>query len=288
MAFAAAIGFYDGVHEGHRFVLSSLRQVAAEEGMQTLAVTFRQHPATLTGRREAPPLLTTLEERLQLLRCETDCVLMLDFAQISHLTAAEFMQLLRSKYGVELLLMGYDHRFGSDLLRLPADYAAAAGKASMRLRWLPEHRQAETHVSSTEIRRLLLKGDAETAARLLSRPYMLAGTVVHGREIGRRMGFPTANLQIEDADKLIPADGVYICRVEQGEDRWKGLLNIGSNPTVGGTERTLEVHIDGFSGMLYGKRLRIALLRYLRQEQRFPTTDALRRQIAADLKALRG
>ena len=284
------------MHRGHRFLLAQLRATAEREGLESAVVTFREHPKMLlTG--QSPALLTTTEERLRLLsQTGIDHLICLDFAAVQQLTAEAFMRLLHEQYGVDILLMGYDHRFGSDRLVAIDDYIARGEAAGIRVR-LQEQAPAGA-VSSTRIRCALQAGCISEANELLGYAYTLSGTVVHGRGLGHQLGFPTANIEPE-ALKLIPAPGVYATRIylsddnpeprtENPEPRTENLsiTNIGSNPTVGNTNTTIETHIPDFKGDLYGRHVTLTFLRRIRGEQRFPSLDALRRQIAADIRQL--
>lgn len=277
------------MHRGHRFLLAQLRATAEREGLESAVVTFREHPKMLlTG--QSPALLTTTEERLRLLsQTGIDHLICLDFAAVQQLTAEAFMRLLHEQYGVDILLMGYDHRFGSDRLIAIDDYIARGEAAGIRVR-LQEQAPAGA-VSSTRIRRALQAGHISEANELLGYAYTLSGTVVHGRGLGHQLGFPTANIEPE-ALKLIPAPGVYATRIYLSDDNPEprtenpSITNIGSNPTVGNTDTTIETHIPDFKGDLYGRHVTLTFLRRIRGEQRFPSLDALRRQIAADIRQL--
>lgn len=280
MALAATIGFFDGVHSGHRFVLDRLRMVAQENNLESAVVIFEDHPQqVLRGVRV--PLLTTFNERVDLLKNNgINIVLPFCFEEIRSLTAEAFMRLLHERHQVDVLVMGYDHRFGSDRMTAFADYEACAARVGIRLVCLPQN--PASNASSTAIRRALLAGNIEQANRLLGYPYTLCGKVVSGRQLGRTIGFPTANLSLPE-EKLIPAAGVYICEV----DGRKALLNIGNNPTVNGTEQTVELYLPDFEGDLYGKSLTVRLLNYLRPERKFEDMEALRQQIVQDVAALK-
>ena len=281
MALAATIGFFDGVHTGHQFVLQRLSVIAAENGLKPAAVIFEDHPQEVL-RGVQVPLLTTLEERVALLKNNgIQEVLSFRFETIRRLKAEEFMQLLKEQYDVRLLVMGYDHHFGSDRLTEYADYQSCAMRVGMQLTRLPQN--PNSPASSTKIRQALTVGNIEEANRLLGYPYSLEGTVVAGKQIGRKIGFPTANLSVLNG-KLIPAAGVYACEAEGH----KALLNIGTNPTVNGTEQTIELHLLDFQGDLYGKRMNVKLLRFIRADRKFDSIDDLKRQIQSDVEVLRG
>lgn len=291
--YAATIGTFDGVHRGHCYLLRQLRERAAERGLQTLALTFRQHPALTLG-YPAPPALSLLADKVEHLCREVDAVEVLDFtAEMAHLTAREFMQHLRDHYGVRLLLLGHDHHFGRPTP--DDDYERDARELDIELiRALPLAVDADNPsrgtISSSAIRRALMEGRLDEANEALGRPYTLSGTVVRGHQVGRTLGFPTANLRCE---QLLPLAGVYAVEVANtavadGASALPALLNIGHRPTVqNGNDLSVEVHIPGFSGDLYGQTLSVTLLRRLRDEQQFPSLEALRGQIAQDIKEIR-
>lgn len=279
----ATIGFFDGVHKGHCFLFERLRCEAVERGLDPLIFTFDVHPRAVLQSDYVPQLLTDLEERKALLRCFGE-VVVLPFRDVQSLTAAQFMQILKERYDVSVLLMGYDHRFGSDKLRAPEDYRRIGASVGIDVLTLPEFVEGAQHVSSTEIRYALEQGDIATVNALLGRPYTLRGVVEHGNGIGRTIGFPTANIAVNDPHKALPKNGVYAVeiQVEEGEKR-PAVLNIGTNPTVGNKNLTVEVHIPDFDQDIYGKSVTISLLRYLREEQRFDSLTALHEQIIRDI-----
>lgn len=285
MAYVATIGFFDGVHVGHQFLLSSLRQQAAQRAMKAAVVTFEEHPrSVLYG--ISPALLTTYEERTALLKQQSlDEIYVFQFDVVRDMTSSEFLHLLRERCDVRVLLMGYDHQFGSDGKKTMTEYQRLGEEAGVEV--LPITQAPEGDVSSSKIRRLLLTGDVCQANAMLGRPYRVQGTVVHGRGLGRQIGFPTANICVDNKDKLIPKDGVYSVQVTTADGTsHKALLNIGTNPTVGGSERTLEVHIPDFSGDLYGQPITVEFARYIREEHKFTSVDTLRKQIQQDLNSL--
>lgn len=284
MEYAATIGFFDGVHRGHLYLLSQLRQQAARSGVGAMAVTFRQHPRQLiTGVNV--PLLTSEQERISLLQSQVEQVAELDFTAVRSLSAEDFLRFLRSDYGVRLLLMGYDHRFGSDRLSSPEDYAACGRRAGVEVLTVPQ--APEGAVSSSKIRKALEEGDVVSAGTMLGRPYSIEGEVVHGRGLGRTLGFPTANIQPSEPCLLIPRNGVYAAEVLSGGQTWRAVVNIGTNPTIGNNRQTIEAHLLDYEGeSLYGATLVLRFLRRLRDERRFDSMDALCRQIRQDIQSL--
>ena len=282
----ATIGFFDGVHKGHCFLFEHLREIAAQRGLQPLIVTFDTHPRAVLQSDYMPQLLTTLEERKALLSAFGE-VVVLPFTQVQPLTAEDFLKQLKSRYEVDILLMGYDHRFGSDRLKHPQEYRRIGEQQGIEVITMSEFTEGEWHVSSTEIRQALENANIALATELLGRHYHLTGTVVHGNGIGRTIGFPTANIQPDDDCKIIPGAGVYEVQISNIESHiLPALCNIGTNPTVGNAERTIEVYIPSFEGNLYGRQLMLSFVRFLREEHKFASIESLRRQISEDLSSL--
>ena len=283
MAKIATIGFFDGVHRGHRFLFAQLNELAHERGLQPVIYTFRQHPRqVLTG--ESPPMLSTLTEREQLLKTHAE-VKLLDFTLVQHYTAEEFMQFLYRKEEVEVLLMGYDHRFGSDRLKGFSEYEKVARRVGLRVERAHECLVDALPVSSTRIRKLLDEAQIRQVNRLLGYEYSLTGIVEHGNGIGNQIGFPTANIQI-DAIKHLPASGVYTAHTQIDGVVYSALVNIGNNPTIGNERLSVEAHIVGYQGDLYGQQLTIYFSDFVRSEQKFASLADLQRQIEKDMQML--
>ena len=279
----ATIGFFDGVHRGHQYLFEQLRNQAAEHGLQPLIITFQQHPRSILQRDYQPQLLTPDIERIELLREQNNGqVEVFDFSQIQALTAKEFMILLSSKYNVSALLMGYDHSFGSDRLRHIYDYKRIGQETGIEVIPAKELTDNEFHISSTEIRSALNYGNIVLANQLLGRPYSISGKIIHGKALGRTIGFPTANLCPSDSRQLLPKSGVYAGRMMDK----KVIANIGTNPTIGNDQLSIEVHIPGFNGDLYGSQQTIVFERFIREERKFSSLLSLRRQIHDDLSVI--
>ena len=283
---AATIGFFDGVHAGHRALLADVQTAAAEKGLASGIITFREHPKTVLT-HERMPLLTTTEERMALLAATgIDFCILLDFTPaVAGLSAYDFMASIHERYGVQHLTIGYDHRFGHDSSDTPDDYRRYGEKlgitVSQSAAYMPDGRKA----SSSAIRRLLGSGEVREAARLLSYEYRLEGTVVEGQQLGRRIGFPTANIVPACADKIIPANGAYAVRVWlDGGKEYGGMLNIGTHPTVTPDSRVknIEAHLFDFNSSLYGQRLRIEFVEFLRPEYHMDNIESLRMQLLHD------
>lgn len=286
MSKIATIGFFDGVHKGHQFLFAQVCSIAEQEGLQPLIVTFDQHPRAVLQNDYIPQLITSLEERKALLQQYAE-VLVLPFGQIQVLTAQQFMSFLKDEYDVQKIVMGYDHRFGSDKLNQIHDYRLVAQSIGMEIIKQGEYIDGEWHVSSTEIRQALLNGNVVVANELLGRGYALNGVVVRGKGIGRTIGFPTANIQPNTPEKIIPKPGVYLVQAQMNTSQWiPAILNIGTNPTIGNNILTIELHIPHFEENLYGKQIQLRFNRFLREEKKFASIEALRRQIQEDIKSL--
>ena len=285
----ATTGFFDGVHLGHRLVIERLVSLARERGDESLVVTFWPHPRAVLqdGARELR-LLNSLEEKKELLRSlGVDRVEVLDFTRsFAALTAEQYLrEILRDRFGVATLLMGYDNRLGSD--RLTADMLLSKASAlDIELIELEPFGQdvhpALTHISSTRIRKSLEDGKVEEAAEMLGYRYSLKGVVVAGNRLGRTIGFPTANMKLYEPLKLVPGRGVYAVEAEVLGKKYRGMTNIGLRPTVGGSFTTIETHILDFDEDIYGLPLRITFLRRLRDEVHFPSLEALKDQLEKD------
>ena len=277
----ATIGFFDGVHRGHRFLFAQLHEHAKHYQLTPAIYTFDCHPKELlTGK--APAMLTTHAERKMLLQRFGE-VHFLDFAQVQHLTAEQFMRYLQEEEQVEVLLMGYDHRFGSDQLKGFSEYEKVARGVGLRLERAHECLVDSLPVSSTRIRKLLHEGQIKQVNRLLSYHYSLTGIVEHGNGIGAQIGFPTANIHIQ-SDKLLPMSGVYVAKSIVDNQTWATVVNIGSNPTVGNNHVTVEAHLIDYQGDLYGKMLVIVFEDFIREERKFGSLSELQGQINEDVQ----
>ena len=285
----ATIGFFDGVHIGHCHLINMLKKVARERGVEACVITFDGHPRQVVQPEWCPEMLTSLEEKTQLLkatgidRCE---VLHFD-REMANQSAHDFMlHTLKEKLGVSILVTGYDNRFGHNRSEGFEDYVRYGKEIGIEVIKGEELTDGSNNVSSSSIRRMLKEGRIEDATRCLGREYQLTGTVVGGEHIGRTIGFPTANIRPDDSSKLIPANGVYAVDVwsQAGDiNRERAMLNIGTRPTFNGTATTIEVHIPHFAGNLYGSTLSIAFLRKIREERKFDSPEALVEQLNKDL-----
>ena len=282
---AATIGFFDGVHCGHQYLIDEVKRLAQARGLKSMVIPFDQHPRQVLQADYVPQLLTTTQEKVQLLQgLGVDHVEVLHFTpEMAALSAQQFMQqVLKERLGVRLLLIGYDHRFGHNRAEGFEQYVQYGREMGIDVVQNTAYTSPDgIRVSSSVV---LTEGDVALAARCLGRPYQLQGTVAHGFAEGRKMGFPTANLDVSGLPLLIPARGVYAVRVGFGNEACvrPAMLNIGQRPTFGGLLTTIEAHVFHFNADVYGQPMRVAFVDRLRQEQRFDSVEALERQLADD------
>lgn len=261
-------------------MFETLRKQASERGLEPLIVTFAEHPRAALQSDYVPQLLTTRKERVRLLSAYGE-VLVLPFGEVQPLTAETFMRYLHDEQDVRALLMGYDHRFGSDRLKHPQDYRHIGERVGIDVLTSAEFTEGEWHVSSTEIRQALETGNIALANELLGRAYSLTGTVVHGKGLGRHLGFPTANIAPDDPHKIIPKTGVYIAELSTPTmDKAPAFVNIDR-------EGVIEAHIPSFRGDLYGQKLKLHFVRFVRDEKHFTSLEELKEQIKADVDNIR-
>lgn len=269
---------FDGVHLGHRAILDALATHAAASGREALAFTFAVHPReTITG--EPVRLINTPEQKLELIAPFARAVL-LDFSKADFtLTANEFLTRLQADYGVEALVMGYNNSIGSDR----RDAAWLRMHSPIEIIEVERFGESTETPSSSAIRRFIEQGDVESARALLGHDLTVRGRVGTGRQIGRKLGFPTANIEPTEARQMLPADGVYAVDVHVGGEVKRGMANIGTRPTLSdGRGRTFEVNIFDYEGDLYGQALGITFLRFLRPEMTLPSLEALEARLLLD------
>lgn len=283
---AATIGFFDGVHLGHRFLINELKETAKARNLPSAVITFPEHPRAVLHADYQPKLLNSFDEKLELLASTgVDYCIVLDFTvELSHLTAQEFITtVLAGKLHVEVLLIGYDHRFGHDRKDGFEQYVTYGAACGMDVVKASPFDDGQTAVSSSEIRKLLKECRVEEADKLLTYPYRLRGTIVNGYKVGRKLGFPTANIQVDEPFKIVPGIGVYAVRVYLKGERYKGMLYVGDRPTLdNGSNITLEVNILDFSGDIYNNEITVAFIYYVREDIKFGSLDELKKQLARD------
>ena len=284
----ATIGFFDGVHLGHRHLINQVKMAASLNGWCSSIITFPVHPRQVIQSDYQPSLLSSPEEKIELLASTgiDNCILLPFTRELSQLTAWEFMQLLYNQYKVRMLVIGYDHRFGHNRAETFEDYCRYGRELGIHIMQATAYTQEQDKVSSSVIRRALLSGEVSTATKYLGYPYFMQGTIVSGYQVGRKIGFPTANLQVDFPNKLIPAIGVYAVRVSVNGQSYRGMLNIGHRPTLNnGTDLSIEVHILDFEGDIYHQPMRIEFVDFLRPEAKFNSVDELTLQIQKDKEA---
>ena len=289
------IGNFDGVHKGHQYIIERLKEIGRERRLRTIIVTFNSHPRTLFDKNFVPRYLTTIVEKTALLRqCGVDEVRVMPFThEFANTTARDFMEhYLRDGMGVEVLLLGYDNHFGkrnaAEDFHTYREYGKELGiEVILADAKDVEEEGRSVRVSSSHVRHLVMEGHMEETTLCLGRPYCISGIVVHGREEGRKMGFPTANIMPPER-KLLPPNGAYETRVtiEGMEDTepMAAMTNIGRRPTFDDNDCniTIETNIFGFNGDIYNKNITIQFIRMIRPEQHFSSTEALRQQLEKD------
>lgn len=279
------LGTFDGVHTGHRKIIEKLLQSAADAGCESLILTFFPHPRMVLQESSEIQLLNTLNEKIALLEnTGLDNLIIHPFDEaFSRLTAEEFVsKILVDQFNIRKIIIGHDHRFGRNRTANIDDLVIFGQQFGFEVEQISAIEIDEVSVSSTKIRHALLDGNIALANEFLGYPYMLTGTVVQGKQLGRTIGFPTANIKIAENYKLIPKTGVYVVSSILGAKTVYGMMSIGTNPTVGGTTLSVEVYFFGFSEDLYGREVKIAVLDYIRDEEKFGSVDALKEQLYRD------
>lgn len=279
-------GTFDGVHLGHQKILERIKELAAQKQGETVLLTYWPHPRViLKPEDQSLRLLTTLPEKVKLLEeMGLDHLIILPFTkELSQMSSEDFIrEILVAGIQTKTLVIGYDHKFGKNRegsFEYLQNHSHLFGFA---IEEISRQDVDDLGVSSTKIRTALAQGDVSTANKYLGRPYHLSGQVVKGQQIGRSIGFPTANISIAESSKLLPRDGAYAVHAEVNAVRYKAILNIGDRPTVAGAEKTIEAHLLDFDGDLYGQELLIFFQEFLREEKRFESLEALKNQLLID------
>jgi len=283
----ATVGFFDGVHSGHRFLIEELTNTAKTQKIASMVITFNTHPRKVLHTDFQPNLLTTLEEKLTIFAdLGIDYCYVLDFnLQIAKYTADEFLRnVLFNKLNVRCLLVGHDHRFGHNRAEGFEEYKNYGNAIGMEVMQAVRFSTVEfPHISSSDARKALQIGDIKKANHILQYNYKLSGKVIDGFKVGRKIGFPTANIKPENADKIIPAMGVYAVEVVWNYSRYKGMMNIGQRPTLNnGLETSLEVHIFNFEQQIYNEIIEVRFVEKMRDEKKFDNVDELIKQLEID------
>lgn len=282
----ATIGFFDGVHLGHRFLIEQVKELAKDQGLRSALITFPVHPRQVMKSDYRPELLTTPEEKIELLKAQgVDYCIMLDFTvELSQLSALSFMKdILQQRYNVSTLIIGYDHRFGHNRSKGFEDYVRYGQQIGMNVYRAQACMIDDLNISSSLVRTHLLEGKIDLSTRYLGYNYSIEGVVVGGYRVGRTIGFPTANLDLRESNKLIPSDGVYAVRVEVKGCLYAGMLNIGYRPTLdNGSKKSIEVHILRFDEDIYDEKIRLYFVSRIRSEMKFSGLDELIAQLKRD------
>ena len=286
------IGTFDGVHFGHQQILSLMKSAAKQVNGETVIITFHPHPRKIIGANKAPIyLLNTLDEKINLLeKYRIDHLVIIPFTEkFAQQSAEDYIgDFLVNTFHPHTIIIGHDHRFGKDRI---GDFQLLEDKAlefGYQVNEIPGYMLNDVTISSTKIREALLNGDIEKAHDLLSYDYYFTGKIVKGNQLGRTIGYPTANIQMMDENKLIPCNGVYSVLVSNENlkiNQLGGMMNIGYRPTVDGNERTIEVNLFNFDESIYDETLTITLKKYLRCEEKFSGLDKLKIQLEKDKQA---
>jgi len=288
----ATIGFFDGVHLGHQFLINRLAEMAKQENLESMVITFDCHPRQVLQSNYQPRMLSTLEEKLEKLeKTASDHIVVLHFDKaLAQLTSKQFMEsILRDRLNVCKLMMGYDNRFGHNRTETFDDYVLFGKEIGIEVCKNTALSMGNFNVSSSVIRQFIETGNMEEATRCLGIPYSLSGKIVGGYQNGRKLGYPTANIDIRKTDKLLPAMGVYAVqvRIENNEKIYGGMLNIGTRPTFNGSDLSVEVYIFDFSGNLYDRTIKVFFMSRVRSDRIFPTLEALAEQLQLDEQQIR-
>jgi len=281
------LGTFDGVHIGHKKILERITQNTENGKYESLVLTFFPHPRMVLQEKSEIKLLNTIAEKSKLLQ-ETgieNLVIHPFNESFSRLTAEEFVHsILVDQFHIQKIIIGHDHRFGRNRTANIDDLIAFGTEYGFEVEQISAQEIQDVSVSSTKIRRALDEGNIALANDYLGYAYFLSGEVIKGKQLGRTIGFPTANIHIEEDYKKIPKNGVYIVKTIINEKEVFGMMNIGFNPTVNGDKKTIEVHLFEFDADIYGQKLEISLLEYIREEQKFGSLDLLTEQLNLDKK----
>ncbi|RCH54951.1 riboflavin biosynthesis protein RibF [Mucilaginibacter hurinus] len=284
------IGTFDGVHFGHRKIISGIKELAAATGGETVILTFFPHPRMiLYPEDDSLKLINTIDEKATLLeQLGVDHLIITPFSRdFSNQSPEDYIRdVLVSKIGTKKIVIGYDHHFGKDRAGSLADLLRLGPLYGFEVVEIPEQDINEIAVSSTRVRNALLNNDIEHANAFLGYPFFITGIVIRGDQIGRKIGYPTANILIEERYKLIPADGIFAVKVHIDGREYKGMAYIGHRPTVNGVTRNIEVNIFEFDAEVYGKRIRMDFYHFVRGDIKFNSLDDLTTQLAKDRQAV--
>jgi len=279
------IGTFDGVHLGHQKIIEQITKSAHAVNCESVVLTFFPHPRTVLQKDSEMKQLNTLDEKIILLdNLGIDNLVVHPFdKEFSRLTAEEFVkEVLVSNFNVQKIIIGYDHRFGRNRTANIDDLIAFGEIYGFEVEQISAEEINEVSISSTKIRNALLDGNVALATTYLGLPYSVSGIVSKGKQVGRTIGFPTANIEIQENYKLIPLNGVYIVKSVIDGKIIYGMMNIGTRPTVDGTSQTIEAHFFDFNQDIYNQKISVSLLHRMRPEQKFKSVEALKKQLDID------
>jgi len=279
------IGTFDGFHIGHQKIINHVIDVAQQKNLKSLVLTFFPHPRMVVQKESDIKLIHTIDERVDILsKTALDSLIIQPFTkEFSRLSAAHFVQeVLVNQLKVKHIIIGYDHRFGKNRTATITDLKQFGELYGFTVEEITAQEIEAVSVSSTKIRKALQEGNMEIANAYLGAPFCLTGMVVKGKGNGRKLKFPTANIQIKEDYKLIPKNGVYIAKAQVLGKSYLGMMNIGVNPTLNGVEQSIEVHLFNFNADIYHQKIKVEVLKRIRDEQKFQSLEALKKQLETD------
>lgn len=289
-AIVATLGTFDGMHLGHQAILKDLKEIAKNLNAKTLLISLNPHPRIVLNQAQNLKLIQSLEEKIKSIENQNiDYLFLLPFSiELAQMSAESFLKdILFGKLNISTLLIGYDHRFGKNRegnFDLVQNIASKLNKTVIQLK---EFYKDGQKISSTIIRNYILEGNILKANELLGHPFVISGKVVQGDQRGRLLGFPTANLQIPDPYKIMPKNGVYICKVLIQQDNYYGVVNVGNRPTFNVSKHQVEVHILDFQKDIYEEMITLEFLNFIRPEKKFANIEELKNQILLDIQKAR-
>ena len=285
------IGTFDGVHQGHQKILKRLSEIKHEKHLKSIVFTFHPHPRKILCTHSDPiKILSTPSEKIQLLQnYDIDYLIFCPFTkEFANTHPHTFVKYLAEHLNMQHIIIGYDHKFGKDRQGSIHTFLELKDHYNFEIEQIPAATIHEINISSTKIRSYLLTGNIEEANQLLGYSYFISGKVIEGKKLGTQLGIPTANIQIEDEDKLVPANGIYCTWVKINDQNYKGTISIGTNPTTDTDhQKKLEVHILDFNETIYDKNIQVYFLKRIREEKKFETIEALKKQMLKDIETCR-
>ena len=279
------IGTFDGVHIGHNKILKRLIQDSKKNNLSSLVMTFFPHPRMILNKSHEIKMIDTIDEKINLLeKTGLDNLIIHPFDNnFSKIRAKEFVEeILVKKLKIKEIIIGYDHKFGKDREASVEDLKKFGKDYMFTVKEIPAQEIDSIAISSTKIRNAILNGEIEKCNKFLGRNFILTGKVVYGDGLGKKIDFPTANIEIKETYKIIPMNGVYLVKTKINSNTYFGMMNIGIRPTVGGTNKSLEIHFFNFKDNIYGKNVSIEIIKKIRDEEKFSSIDQLKIQLKKD------